>query len=82
MNPPNLKDDDQLITFIKRIKPLGFESYNTKSYINYLLGDFISSSILDEVEHLDEVNKFEKDRLEAVNFIDDYEYFIEPDEVN
>ncbi len=78
----NLKDDDHLITFIKRIKPLGFESYNTKSYINYLLGDFISSSILDEVEQLDEVNKFDKDRLEAVNFIDDYEYFIEPDEVN
>lgn len=78
----NKKDDDGILSFIKSLEPLEFESYDTSEYIKFLLDFHKRRLMLGELTSLYEENKLGKQRLDEVDIIgaDNVSFDIEEDD--
>lgn len=71
----HLDDKDGLIRFVKEIQPLPFENSTTDDIVKTLVYDRIDRSMIDEMEHIYEERKFDKERFDAINAIGVGYYF-------
>jgi hypothetical protein len=74
------KKGDGFQEFIKTIKPLPFEMYNTNYYFQYLINFHKHRSVLDELRSMAEDKPKKKERLDMVSIIgEDVEFDISDD---